>query len=427
MSAAGSEASPVTALDASRQEVAHGYPQFLPDGRHFLYWASSYNRENGAVYLGALDSKETTRLLRSEYQATCTQDATGQGYLLFVRERALLAQRFDTSGWVLQGDPFPVAEDVTVSTGPSRTPGAKFSSSANGVLSYQRGGTADRELVWFDRSGQRLSSVGEPANYSNLALSPDERRLAISREDAQLNTRDIWIFELDRDLSTRFTFDRGDDVNPIWSPDGLRIAFTSTRTGPRTLYVKDANGTGEAQALFESDENRSTSDWSPDGLFILAGGNALPFDARRKPIPLPPEINNPKVSPGGRWLAYQSEESGRFEIYVQSFPALLAGRPAGKRQVSTAGGGYAEWRRDGQELFYVAPDNTLMAASVKVGGPALETGLPTPLFPVRIETASRRAHFQPAANGQRFLVVQVPEQASSPITVVVNWMAELAR
>jgi Tol biopolymer transport system component len=440
VSAASGEAQVATALEASRREIIHAWAQFLPDGRHFLYTAVSAVAGNSAVYAASLDSEETKRLLTSDANVAYAEDAAGRGYLLFLRGETLLAQRFDAAQLNLHGEPFPVAEHVAaVRTNllyTSEGLRAQFSISAHGVLSYQRGGAAAKELVWFDRSGRRLSTVGEPADYSNLALSLDGRRLAISRMDPQLGTRDIWVFDLDRGgVSTKLTYDRGDEMNPVWSPDGQRIAFSSTRKGPRDLFVREANGTGEDEVLFDSGDGKSAIDWSSDGKYLLFNASGpVPFtaalDRERKQMLRfpPPHTSNPRTSPNGRWLAYQSNESGRLEIHVQSFPALLTGRSTGKWRVSIGGGYSPEWRRDGQELFYIAPDNTLMAVSVETSRPDFKAGVPTPLFPMRIETTNRRAHYQSAANGQRFLVVQLPElELSSPITVVVNWPVGLTR
>jgi Tol biopolymer transport system component len=430
VSAADGEVHPATTLDAVRQEVTHRFPQFLPDGRRFLYTAFSSVAENSGVYAASLDSNETTRLLGSTGNVVYSEDASGQGYLLFLRGEALLAQRFDPTRLELRGEPFPVAEDVAAR--PLVAQGlllGHFSSSASGILSYQRGRPSAKELVWLDRSGRRLSTVGEPADYSNITLSPDEHRVAVSRLDPRVGTRDVWIVDLSRsNVPKQLTFDRGDDTNPVWSPDGNRIAFSSRRSGPRNIYLKDANGTGDDQALFESDVDKPLADWSADGRYVLGGRAVLPVDGERRPVPLPPGTLSPRVSPDGRWLAYQSAESGALEIYVQSFPALLAGRSAGKWRVSAAGGIQPEWRRDGREIFYLTPNSTLMAVSVQVRGAAFEHGVPTPLFPLRLEAVDRRAHYQPTANGQRFLVVQPIEQASSnTITVVVNWTADLGR
>jgi len=277
------------------------------------------------------------------------------------------------------------------------------------LLSGKRNGAKSAEKAKdtrLDRAGRRLSTVGEPADYSNPALSPDEKRLAISRVDPHLKTRDIWIFDLDRGMSSRFTFDRAEDTNPIWSPDGKRIAFTSTRKGQRGLYVKDTSGSGDEQVLLKSNEAKNAENWSPDGRHILfVGGSrplmALPLEGSGKPLPLLTGSYQAKVSPDGRWLAYCSNESGRLEVYAQSFPELQAGRSTGKRQVSTAGGGYPQWRRDSQEVFYLASENKLMAVSVKTGGNAFETGIPKALFEERVEAAVRNPHFVPRTLARR--------------------------
>jgi Tol biopolymer transport system component len=275
-------------------------------------------------------------------------------------------------------------------------------------------------LVWFDRSGKRLGTVAEPGSYSNPALSPDEQRLAISRVDPQVGSRDIYILDLNRGGERLFTLDRGDDMNPIWDPRGERIAFSSNRRGQRDLYVKDASGVGEDQMLLALG---SAADWSRDGRYILETGSILPLFGERKPISLPDGIASPRMSPDGRWLVYQSNERGRLEIYVQSFADLLAGRSGGKWQVSSAGGLFPEWRRDGRELFYVAPDNTLMSVSVKPSDNVFQFEPATPLFVLRLEAVNRRTHYQPAMNGQRFLVAQELERDANPIRVVVDWTA----
>jgi Tol biopolymer transport system component len=423
VSLAGGEPRPATVLDKARREVAHYWPRFLPDGRHFIFTALSSAPAESAVYAASVDSDQRKRLLTINTKCEYAQDANGDGYLLFVRGGTLLAQRFNQTTLELHGDPFAVANNVGVRAGAGGTVRSLFSGSTGGVITFQAGdATPSKELVWLDRSGKRLSTVGEAADYSNPALSPDERHVAISRMDPQLGTRDIWVIDLERAAPRRFTFDRGDDINPVWSPDGRRIAITSDSKGTRDVYVKNSDGSGADETLFDSDAPDNTAHWSPDGLYVLAGRQALPTTGAGKPIPLP--SGSKRVSPNGRWLAYQSDESGRSEIYVQSFPELLEGRSTGKWQVSSAGGNYAEWRSDSAELYYVGPDNALMGVTVNSAGPVFQNGVPTPLFRLQIEAVNRRAHFQPAANGQRFLVVQPDEGAfSNNITILVNWTA----
>ena len=287
-------------------------------------------------------------------------------------------------------------------------------------------GQATTELVWFDRQGRRLAAVGEPGNYSVPALSPDEKRLAVTRIDAQFGTRDIWLFDLARATPSHFTFDPTEETNPTWSPDGTRIAFTSSQKGHPDIYQKAATGAGDAEPLAESSGIKIVESWTPDGRLILynSGGKlwSLPVDGSRKPAVLLALSGESaaSVSPNGKWVAYQSDESGRTEVYVKSFP--LAGS---QWQISTAGGEEPYWRRDGTELFYL-DGKRLMAVDVETGGQVFHAGVPKPLFDVRRETESRRSRYQVAANGQKFLVnVPLESTTSAPITVVTNWIAGL--
>jgi serine/threonine protein kinase len=427
VAATGGEVRLATTLDVSRQEAGHDYPQFLPDGRHFIYLAQSARSENTGIYAGSLDSKGTKRLVSTYTNAAYAGSPSGSGYLLFTRDDALMAQAFDATRLELTGAPLLVTQPVSMSTIVRARLMAMFSVSENGVLAYRTGGsTAAKELVWFDRQGKRLGTVGEPAEYSNPALSPDEKKLVVCRMNPQAKTRDLWLFDLARGTSSRFTFDPADDRNPVWSPDGSRIAFSSPRRGALyDLYVKAATGSGADEVLLESREDKVAQDWTPDGRFILfqQGGGiwTSPLEGDRKPKgPLGLGLS-PRVSPNGRWVAYYSDESGRVEVYVQSFP------PSGGRwQVSTAGGAYPQWRRDGKELFYLA-DDKLMAVDVKTDAPVFEKAIPKPLFSVRVETLTRHSHYEVAANGQRFLVVTPVEAPASPITLVTNWTAGLKR
>jgi eukaryotic-like serine/threonine-protein kinase len=285
------------------------------------------------------------------------------------------------------------------------------------------------ELAWFNRQGRRLGTVAEPGNYSVPALSPDEKTLAVRRTDTQIGTHDLWLFDLARGTSSRFTFDPAEETNPTWSPDGARIAFSTLRTGKFEIHQKAATGAGSAEPLIESNDNKIIESWTPDGRFILYDTKhqlwALPLSGERKPTPLFTTTaggEGASVSPNMKWAAYASNESGRSEIYVQSFP------PSGsKYQVSTAGGAEPYWRRDGRELFY-AQGQQLMALDVDTTGQSFQSGAPKPLFEVRLETEGRRSRYQVAANGQKFLVnVPLESAQSAPITVVTNWTAGLKR
>jgi serine/threonine protein kinase/Tol biopolymer transport system component len=418
--ATGGEAIAVTTLDASRQENMHAWPQFLPDGRHFIYLSQSNTRENTGIYAGSLDSKISKRLANVSTNPTYAESLSGAGYLLFMQAATLMAQAFDPRNLALQGEAFPVAEQVLLPPAPGRG-FAAFSASRNGVLAYRTLGQASTELVWFDRQGKRLGTLGEPANYSVPALSPDEKKLAITRIDAQVGTRDIWLFDLARGTSYRFTFDPDEETNPTWSPDGNRIAFTLHRN----IFQKAATGVGNPEPLWESSNNNMVQTWTPDGRFILYESEGklwtLPLNGDRKPTVLLTGVGDGvTVSPNVKWVAYQAYVSGRMEIFVESFP------PSGSKwQVSTTGGAEPYWRSDGKELFFVA-GKQLMAVDVNTGGPIFDFGVPKPLFEVRLETESRRSRYQVAADGQKFLV-NVPLESTllAPITVVTNWTAGL--
>jgi Tol biopolymer transport system component len=348
-----------------------------------------------------------------------------------------MAQPLDAKKLELGGEPFPIAEQIFSFAAVSA---AYFSASANGSLAYRSGASAGRsEMVWLDRSGKRLGTVGELGDYSNPALSPDEKRLAVSRVDLQTKTRDIWLYDLTRGTSSRLTFDPAEDMNPTWSPDGSRIAFTSERKGQRDIYQKLASGTGEDELLFQSAERKSVEDWSPDGRFLIynfgptlgTAVRALPLGGDRKPLDVLRRseggVDMSQVSPNGQWIAYRSTESGKPEVYVQFF-SVGEQSAKGKWQISTNGGMEPRWRRDGKELFYITIDNKLMAVEVQADASAFHAGIPKPLFELRFNSQTRRNRYVVAAKGQRFLALLAPEQtAATPITVVVNWMAGLKR
>jgi Tol biopolymer transport system component len=428
--AAGGEPQPVTALDPARQENTHSWPQFLPDGQHFLFFALSSQAENTGVYVASLDSKSHTRLL-----GTTSTAAYASGYLLFLREGALLAQAFDLARLATAGEAVPVAELVQFDTFLR----ARFSVSQSGVLVYDASGSGtSSRLLWFDRAGKPLGSVGDPGDYTHLNLSPDDQRVVASRRDPQTGLQDIWLFELARGVSSRFTFGPFSSASPVWSPDGSRIAFFSTRDGPFNLYQKLSSGAGSDEPLLKSSNNKFPLNWSPDGRFLLYAEQD-PKTAKRDLWILPPQGGGKpfpflrtafsavfgQFSPDGRWIAYTSDESGREEVYVRPFSGAEAGA-GGKWLISNNGGSVPRWRRDGKELFYLAPDNKLMAVEVQTAAAALQAGVPQPLFQTRAGGINFR--YAVTADSQRFLVISAGEQAASaPATVVLNWTAGLKK
>ena len=417
----------MTRLDA--QQAGHRFPQFLPDGQHFLYYVAG-TPENRGVYIGQLDGSKTERLLDADSAAVYASS----GQLLFARGGTLFAQDFDPVRLALGGNPFLVAEQVAVDVY-----GAAVSASPAGPLVFRTGsgGAAQRQFVWFDRSGKAIENVGEPdiANPIQPALSPDGRRVALSRNVN--GNSDIWFLDTRRGVLSRFTFDATFDNFPTWSPDGSGVVFSSNRKGVFDLYQKPTTGAVNEELLLANAQSKNPVDWSPDARFVLYRSSgpkttndlwALPLDGDRKPFPVVQtnfDERDGQFSPDGKWIAYQSNESGRFEIYVQPFPG-----PGGKSQVSNNGGAQVRWRRDGKELFYIALDDRLMAVPIRIAsdGQTLEAGAPVPLFVTRIGSAASpnvtRQQYMVSADGQRFLMNTLTEEATSPITVILNWKAK---
>ena len=426
ISAGGGEPKPVTTLDKTNVETSHLLPYFLPDGRHFLYTVTG-GPESRGIHLGSLDGKENRRLLNDISDG----EYSPLGYLLFRRENALVAQAFDADRLQFTSDAFPIAEQVGYDASLFR---AFFSISQTGVLAYNSN-SGKTQLAWVDRNGKQLSLVGQPRNYLRPWLSPDEKQVSVDDLDAQGN-RDIWIIDLARGNPTRFTFDPAAEVYPVWSPDGSRIVFASNREGVFNLYQKPATGAGKEELLLKTDLVKTPTDWSADGRFIIYTVTdpktkydlwVLPLFGDQKPFPfLQTEFNEGagRFSPDGRWMAYASDESGDWQVYVQSFPAR-----SGKWQVSTNGGSFPAWRRDGNELYYISPDKKVMAVDVKGTDTSFERGVPKALFDLRVSNfTSAQARFAVTADGQKFLVNNtIVETTSGPITVVLNWTADLKK
>ena len=401
------------------------FPKFLPDGRRFLF--SAYGApENSGIYVGSLDAAPPTRILPDLSNAAYTPaGASGRGgYLLFRREGTLMAQRFDPDRLRLTGDIFPLAEQVAPQLGGY----GPFTVSDNGVLAY-RSGAQVNQLVWMDRTGAPTQSVGSPGEFNNFRLSPDEKRIAFDRTDAQSSNLDIWTLDMARGVASRLTSDLAVDNLPIWSPDGLRILFPSRRSGAFDLFIKSATGAGQEELLIKLGTPTGWgTDWSRDGRFVMyqipdpRTGQDLwisPQSGDRKPFPyLQTQFDEQegRFSPDGHWVAYVSDETGSDEIYVQAFP--LSG---GKWRISSGGGSEPEWRKDGLELFYVAADQNLMAVSIKLGS-TVDAGKAKSLFPVPVR-AFRRS-YAVSGDGQRFLTIR-PAGETHPITVVLNWQAGL--
>ncbi len=430
VAADGGAPSLLLALDAAHQEIAHAWPKFLPDGRHFLYYSRSRDPALHAVCVAALDGTVRKRLLTGVSHAQY-----GSGHLLYLADGVLLARPFDLERLELTGEAFPIGEAARAAYGQ-----AGFSVSASGVLAYRSRLVPDTEFVWLDRSGKRLGSVGPPLGFRDFELSPDGTRVVFDRFDNA--NQDIWTMTLATAQLTRLTFDDEIDHFPIWSPDGRRVVFDSHRAGRGDLYEQDAGRAGAEKLLMRWNERASQSagaaHWSPDGRFIAFHNTSaesgtdiwvLPLQGDRKPFPYLATAageHGPRFSPDGRWLAYDSDESGRSEVYVQAFDGAPAAPGAGKWQVSSSGGSQPRWRADGKELFYLSPRGEQMAVDVETAG-TFAAGPPQPLFaapPPLAGPAGPYAPYAPSADGQRFLwKLPTAERARVPIDVFVNWPA----
>jgi serine/threonine protein kinase/Tol biopolymer transport system component len=400
-------------------EASHRFPDFLPDGRHFVFFVAGTANVQ-AVYVGSLDSKDTRRLLESESAAVFAPPH----FVLFSRQENLLAQRLDLKTLQTSGDSFLVAERLSGDEG--HLGEIAVSTSRAGLIAYRAPIIDPRQFSWFDRAGRKTSTLGD-VNTSlmarSLRLSPDGRTVAVTRN---INGNiDVWWMETARNVLRRFTSDPASDGAPVWAPDGSRIVFYSRRSGPQNLWLKRMDG-GAEERLRESAENEVPTDWSADGRFILfgrlAGGTgidlwALPLEGDRKPVAVANtafDESSGRFSPDGRWVAYQSNETGRNEVYVVPFPA--SGVPT---QLSTAGGMYPQWRDDGREIFYRGPGNRLTAVPVTLQpNGRLEAGKPTDLF-----TMSQGAFaYDITRDGQRVLVdTPVGQATTPPITIIQNW------
>ena len=443
VSAAGGVPTLLTTI-GGRNEV-HTFPSFLSDGQHFVYLRAP---ENPGIYVGSLDTKpeqqSSKRILATSLMAVYAPSADADtGRLLFMRDGSLMTQLFDERKLEAMGEPVLVAEQVG-----SFLLSATFSVSASNVLTYRAGKTATpvSGLGWYDRQGKDLGYAGQPGTfaYTDLALSPEGTRVATTRVYPSASTsEEIWLLDLARGVSVRFTFDVAPDFAPIWSPDGTRIAFSAVRSGGTGIYQKSANGAGKEQPLVATtNDAKFPNDWSRDGRFLLytqqdARTNAdswvLPLTASGTPSGTPAPFANTEFgesagqfSPDTHWIAYASDESGRSEIYVQPFPVPAGG--GSKTSVSRDGGNQPRWRRDGKELFYLSFDGKLMAVDVTEGR-VFKVGTPKPLFQapatsIQSRTARNGWAWDVISDGQRFLFDAV-KTSSESLTAVLNWTAEL--
>ena len=427
-SAGGGAATRVTTLDPARQDEAHRWPQFLPGGRHFVFMPWSPGTVTRQIQLASLDGGPTTTLFESESAAI-----VAGGYFVFARDlpSRLNAQAFDPVTFLPTGRPVPVVDDDNISYWWQT--GEPLMSGSATTLVYSTGKHKMYRLRWHSRTGQPLGTVGDADVYYDPTISPDGGSLVVEKRDPDRQTTDLWTVDLARGTFSRLTSAPGFENVPMWSPDGRRIAYSSDQGASPGIWVKNASGTGEEEPVVK--RRAFPTDWSRDGRYLLfmADSGATRQDVwvydteRRSSAPIMPTPFNEtaaRFSPDGKWIAYVSDETRSAEVYVRSFPD-----GATKIHVSSGGGGQPQWRRDGKELFYLAPDTTLMAVDVQARDAGLVIGAPRPLFVTNTDPADViRNVYTPSVDGQRFLLMSplVP-RGTSPLVGVLNWAAGLTR
>lgn len=428
MPAGGGTPEQLTTLDKDRFDVAHRWPSFLPDGRHFLFYVVSTTNtvmsEYSGIYVGSLDSDETKFLLKSE-----SRGLYARGHLLYRSGTTLMARPFDPNSLEFKGDAVPIATDVpggAISWG-----GANFGVSEGGVLVHMRGATATNSLLqWRGLDGKPHGTMGDPAGYWEPNLSHDGKHLAVSIGEA---SGDIWILDLQRGVRTRFTFDPADDRNPHWSSDDSRIIFDSARQGAGEIYVRPTSGQGDVEMVYKADVNIIACDWSNDDRIILFAKFTLDegswdiwtFDMETKKAA--PLLSGPfdqlaaTLSPDGKWLAYQSDESGALEIYVQAFP-----EPNGRWMVSSGGGTQPLWRSDGRQLFYLSSRGVSVIDVSAQNGFAFSS--PKQLFSVNVK-GDQATNYAVNLDGTQVLTNELPPVDPNKVgaRLVQNWTAALER
>jgi len=424
--AEGGTPTPVMPLDAARKETVHAVPVFLPDGNHFIFAIASAEREKGGIFLGSLDGKTKSYLMPLGTRLNSLGYVPG--YLLIAGDD-LIAQPFDEKSLTLSGSPAPIVDGL----------GTYWSVSNTGVLLFQKASTAspNKQLTWFDRTGKQVGQLGAPANYLNIEISPAGDRVAV--DTVTDGNRDLWVIDVARAVPSRLTFDPASDWTPVWSPDGNQIAFASNRAGGTHVYLLPASGVGTDRLAFKSDSTEIPVSWSRDGRYIVfsrfkTGGAGvdtwlLTLGGEPKASPLiesPFDKAQARISPDGRWITYVTNDSGTYQVVVQSFPDPNGGR----WQITAQGGIEPKWKHDGRELYYLALDGKLMAVPVNPDR-TFQAGSPTVLFQTPLVVnrgqSPRDRRYDVAPDGRFLIAVPTAVATQQPVTVVVNWTASLNR
>jgi Tol biopolymer transport system component len=429
----GGKPTQVTRLNATHREINHLWPAWLPDGRHFVYTATSLDahgiRAPRTVYVRSLDADDSVMLMRADSRVTYSPP----GYLLYAEQGTLLAHAFDADERTLIGDPIKVADNLAY----YRTTGnSGFAVSESGVLAYY-GGTSVSDLVWLDRSGRKTETgwVHQPFE-SSIRISPDGERVVADLTDPRVGTSDIWSFDLARRVASRFTAEVTDETSPMWSPDGRRVVFSSDRGGANDLYMKTTNGSEAAELVFSRSGPQVATDSSSDGKWLVVEDNSretgrdlwvVSLDGKIQARPIARTRFHEwggRLSPDGRWMAFVTDESGTSEVYVMPFSGV-----GDKKRISTTGGISPRWRRDGKELFYVSPDSGSVMAVAVVPTPTFTLALPVRLFDVQSAGARRPREigYDVSPDGHAFLFTTPSEQPlPGGIAVVLNWHQEFS-
>ncbi len=434
--ASGGSVSEVTALDPQSGQTSHRWPTFLPDGKHFIYFGRGSQSERQGLYVSSLDAKESKFLIPTSVTGTYTE-AGGKGYLLFIRESTLMAQPFDAGKLTLSGEALPIVQGVSSFPGEAGPTAYAAFSVAAGHLIYRTGDRQTTRLTWFDRSGKALEAVTEPGDYHEPSLSADGKKVLFGSMVGSALT-DIYLLDMSRGSTTRLTFSPENEGSSVFSPDDSQVVFFSTRSGIGDFYRKASSGAGNDELIMSGMNTPYPDSWSRDGKYIVFETNGgaqtksdlwiLPMTGEAKPFPY---LNSAfqeahaQFSPDGRWIAYTSEETGRPEVYVQSFPI-----GSGKWQISTNGGDQAQWRGDGKEIFYMTPDRTLMAVTIN-GGTTIDPARPEVLFQTSMPLSGildDRNNYVPTRDGQRFMINNLADTVNSqPLSLVLNWAADIKK
>ena len=409
VSAAGGEPKPVLKLDASRQETTQLFPWFLPHGLHFLYYSGSTDSTKRGIRAGSLDGNTQPVMPEASNVAFVKP-----GHILFGRGTALMATPFDPLKLSVTGDAFPIGEGLARQ---EFTPYTGFGASEAGGLAWRSGRLIETGVFRYTRDGRKLGSVGEVRPIRQFHLSPDNRYAAL-----EVPENDLWIMDLASGITTRLTYDGKDNSDAVWSTDGHNIVFASRRAGAMAVYRKVVGELGDMEILRSRERLAYPTQQFADGSILGVSLPAKAFSLLQPGKPQPQVLfesefakDGPQVSSDGRWIAYHSLETGRWEVYVAAFPSFT-----GRRRVSTAGGVQPHWRKDGRELFYVSPTGQLMAVPMK-GGASPEAGPPVELFRVPLRAVPQYFQYEPTADGRTFYFLEQPDDSASPVEVLLNW------